>query len=130
VKDLDLDDVAATSLYAIFQLKALRAELAEARRDVELAAGELVVAMPKPGTDMARVMIANAMMRRERDALRAELAEARRDAERLRDIFRANMLRYVPGVTHEQISVALDGGRCFANPKPSAAIDAAQGSEG
>jgi hypothetical protein len=78
VKDLDLDDVAATSLYAIFQLKALRAELGEARRDVELAAGELLVAMPEPGTDMARVMIANSIMRRERDALRAELDAARR----------------------------------------------------
>jgi len=60
------------------------------------------------------------------EALRTELAEARRDAERLRDIFRANMLRYVPGVTHEGISAALDGGRWFVNPKPSAAIDAAR----
>lgn len=64
--------------------------------------------------------------RHEIERLRAELAEARRDAERLRDIFRANMLRYVPGVTHEQISAALDGERCFVNPKPIAAIDAAR----
>jgi hypothetical protein len=63
----------------------------------------------------------------ERDALRAEIGESRRDTDRLRDIFRANMLRYVPGVTHEQIDAALDGERCFVNPKPDAAIDAARG---
>ncbi len=144
------------------ELAEMHAELAEARRDIEMAAGELMVAMPQPGTDMARVMLANAMMRRERDEARrerdrlreavevlqtdvynltqkvipnirkerddaeAELAEVRREAERLRDIFRANMLRYVPGVTHEQISAALDGERCFVNPKPIAAIDAAR----
>ena len=62
----------------------------------------------------------------ENERLRAELAEARHERDRLRDIFRANMLRYVPGVTHEGISAALDGGRCFVNPKPSAAIDAAR----
>ena len=35
MRDLDLDDVAATSPYAMWQLKALRAELAEARRELE-----------------------------------------------------------------------------------------------
>jgi hypothetical protein len=55
--------------------KKLKNELAEARRDIEMAAGELMVAMPEPGTDMARVMHANAMMRRERDRLRAALKE-------------------------------------------------------
>lgn len=52
-----------------------KAELDEAQRDVAKAAGELLVEMPEPGTDMARVMIANSMMRRERDEARAALTE-------------------------------------------------------
>jgi hypothetical protein len=69
---------AVIDILAAVGVDKLEAELGEARRDVELAAGELLVAMPEPGTDMARVMIANSIMRRERDALRAELDAARR----------------------------------------------------
>lgn len=72
-------------------LAAKDAELAKAREDVTQAAGALLVELPEPGTPMARVMLANAMMRRERDDAnaRAERAEAeaaglRADAERYR----------------------------------------------
>jgi hypothetical protein len=85
-------------------LRRLLAELAEARRDVEQAAGELIVAMPEPGTDMARVMLANAMMRRERD-------EARRDRNALRGWLDA-VRRYLPPDATEARDIvrdALDG---------------------
>ncbi len=88
---------------------ALMTELAEARRDVEQAAGELVVAMPEPGTDMARVMHANAMMRRERDALRAELAEARRDAEAARADYRC-ALQYIERLRNERDAAVAHAG--------------------
>jgi ElaB/YqjD/DUF883 family membrane-anchored ribosome-binding protein len=55
-------------------------ELQLAREDVVAAAGELIVEMPRPGTDMARVMLANAAMRRERDQLRAEVERLQRAA--------------------------------------------------
>ena len=91
-------------LYSQETVEALRAELAEARRDVEQAAGELIVAMPEPGTDMARVMLANAMMRRERD-------EARRDRNALRGWLDA-VRRYLPPDATEARDIvrdALDG---------------------
>lgn len=55
----------------------LERERDEARNDVFLASGELLVPMPEPGTDMARVMVANAVMRGERDKALRELQEAR-----------------------------------------------------
>ena len=56
----------------------IRAEKAErerdeARNDVVLAAGELRVTMPEPGTVMARIMVANSIMRRERDEAREQI---------------------------------------------------------
>ena len=55
----------------------LNAELAQYNQDMKDAAGELLVEMPRPGTDMAKVMIANRLLRNERDAFRAELQHAR-----------------------------------------------------
>jgi hypothetical protein len=52
------------------------AQLAEARRDVIEAVGELLVPVPEPGTDAARVMIAGRIMRRERDDARTQLDAA------------------------------------------------------
>jgi hypothetical protein len=43
------------------------------RADMEAAAGELRVPLPEPGTDMARLVSANVIMRRERAALREAL---------------------------------------------------------
>jgi hypothetical protein len=61
------------------ELSECRAQLEKARGDVVAASGELLVEVPKPGTDMARVMIANALMRRERNLFRdaSEAAELR-----------------------------------------------------
>jgi len=56
---------------------ALQAERDKLRADIVAAAGELLVDIPEPGTPMARVMLANAAMRRERDEARAELAASR-----------------------------------------------------
>ena len=59
------------------------AEIQAMRADIEAASGELRVPMPEPGTDMARVMVANAIMRdqrdeakRENEAMRAAIVEA------------------------------------------------------
>ncbi len=64
-----------------------RAERAEAERDalradMEAAAGELPVAMPEPGTDAARLLSANVLLRGERNALRASVREATEIAAR------------------------------------------------
>jgi lambda repressor-like predicted transcriptional regulator len=57
-------------------LKACEAERNEARNDVVLAAGEFFVEIPEPGTPMARLLLANVALRRERDRLAARIAEA------------------------------------------------------
>jgi AraC-like DNA-binding protein len=61
------------------ELSECRAQLDKARADVVSASGELLVEVPEPGTDMSRVMIANALMRRERNLFRdaSEAAELR-----------------------------------------------------
>lgn len=81
------------------QLAALQGQLDEARSDVVEAAGALLVDMPDPGTDMSRVMLANAMMRRERDTLQAQLVEARGwDVRTQLQILQASGL---DGISHE-----------------------------
>lgn len=67
-----------------------RARTAESERDamaadIVAAAGLLMVEIPEPGTDMARVMRANSQMRRERDAARAERADAMAEIRRLNE---------------------------------------------
>jgi hypothetical protein len=49
----------------------LRAEVEQAREDMRIGAGECRVPLPEPGTDMARLLSANVLLRAERDALRA-----------------------------------------------------------
>lgn len=49
------------------------ARVASLDADLRLAAGELRVPMTEPGTDMARLLAANVMMRRERDEARDEV---------------------------------------------------------
>lgn len=58
-------------------LPRLLAEHERLTRDVVEASGMLMVEIPEPGTDMAKVMRANAQMRRERDDARRERDEAR-----------------------------------------------------
>jgi len=45
------------------------AELDELRADLKDAAGELLVPIPDPGTYMAKLMLANRLLKNERDAL-------------------------------------------------------------
>jgi hypothetical protein len=54
-------------------------ELARHRADTEAAAGELLVPMPESGTDAARMLIANRLLKRR--AERAESAGAAREAQ-------------------------------------------------
>ena len=59
-----------------------RAERAEAERDaaqhdVKEVAGIFKIVMPRPGTDIAKICLKNAALKRERDALAADLAAAR-----------------------------------------------------
>lgn len=55
----------------------LRAERDKYAEDLRLAAGDLPMALPQPGTDMARLMIANRLLKRERDEVRAEVGQLR-----------------------------------------------------
>lgn len=59
------------------QVKRAERERDALRADLASAAGELKVPIPEPGTDASRMLLANVLMRRERDA-------ARRDAEERR----------------------------------------------
>lgn len=52
-------------------------ELAEHREDVRLASGELLIPIPEPGTETARLLRANVLMRRERDEARAQVKGAK-----------------------------------------------------
>lgn len=47
----------------------LAEQLAEARKDVVLAAGELLIPIPQPGTDMSRMLVANRILQRQLDAV-------------------------------------------------------------
>ena len=53
----------------------LEAELATRRKDAEITAGEWLVPIPKPGTDMARAMVVNGTLKTH---LREEIAERNR----------------------------------------------------
>lgn len=53
----------------------LRARVAAFEKDISDAAGLLMVDVPEPGTPMAKVMQANAIMRWDRDAARARVAK-------------------------------------------------------
>ena len=60
------------------EVAALRAAIAQYEADARDAAGELLVPIPTPGTDAAKVMVASRIMRGQRDEARAELADLRR----------------------------------------------------
>ena len=58
MRDLDLNEVAATSPYAMWQLKALRAELAEARRERDRLRAALEKIASSNGTSTGAIMLA------------------------------------------------------------------------
>lgn len=64
---------------AMTERDAARAKLAAALNDTADAAGELLVPIPEPGTMVAKLLAANAIMRRERDDARATAREKARD---------------------------------------------------
>jgi hypothetical protein len=49
--------------------------------DIAAAAGELLVPIPTPGSDAARLLRANIILRQERDEARAERRAARLDRD-------------------------------------------------
>lgn len=67
------------------EIDRLERELSEAREDVVMASGELMIPMPKSGSDIARLLAANSIMRRQRDEAREQrdrLAELLLEADR------------------------------------------------
>lgn len=83
------DEQDTLTLVAIVREQA--AELATFRKDLEDAAGELMVPVPAPGSVAAKMLLANRIMFRERDALRERLAKHEKAAAGLRDA-RADVL--------------------------------------
>lgn len=78
-------EVANLKAYALALAKEAEAALvkiAVMEGDLVIASGELMVDVPAPGTDMARVMTANAMMRRERNEARDKVKTWEAIAER------------------------------------------------
>lgn len=79
-ESLDVRDYAMAAWCAV---PALIRQLKAAREDVVAAAGELRMPIPAPGTDAARLLVANRVMARERDEARTSLAEWRAEATTL-----------------------------------------------
>lgn len=73
----DLDAATARAEAAEAEVARLRANVEQYEADARDAAGELLVAIPTPGTDAAKVMVASRIMRGQRDAARAEVARLR-----------------------------------------------------
>jgi len=63
------------------ELDAVKKDLAQARQDLKDAAGELMVDMPEPGTVMAKVIIANVLMRKQRDEAKQREADLLKQKE-------------------------------------------------
>jgi hypothetical protein len=55
----------------------IQTELDVLAEDLRQAAGDLPIALPEPGTDAARLVLANRIMRRERDEAQAEVGRLR-----------------------------------------------------
>jgi hypothetical protein len=62
----------------------LRPIVAQMRKDLEDAAGELALPVPEPGTDMAKLMAANVLLRRENEKLRHEAVDVEDAVEQAR----------------------------------------------
>lgn len=61
---------------------ALREQLEAMQKDMEEAAGELPMPIPEPGTDMAKLMSANILLRRENERLRHQIIDCEEEARR------------------------------------------------
>ena len=69
-RNLKVDEVLAANE----ELEIVRAERDVLAEDLRLAAGDLPIALPEPGTDAARLVVANRLLRRERDTYAEQLA--------------------------------------------------------
>jgi len=63
----------------------LKPVVAQMKKDLEDAAGELLVDIPKPGTVTAKLLSANVLLRRENETLRNETLRLRESLEKNRD---------------------------------------------
>lgn len=84
------------------QLTTAQAERDAYRQDFEDAAGELLVDIPFPGTDLSKVMAANTVMRRQRDSYRTELTASRQTVS----IERAHLNGIISSIEAERDRVA------------------------
>lgn len=75
-------DVAAVVHRVAWAMEILRSDLAKARADVVAASGELLLPIPEPGTDAARVLIANRVLRNEVVRLRGKCGRIQDEARR------------------------------------------------
>ena len=62
----------------------LRKELEQMREDLERAAGDFPVPIPEPGTDMAVILSANVLLRKENERLKKQVADSHEDKKRWR----------------------------------------------
>ena len=58
----------------------------EAREEMKEAAGELLIPLPQSDPTVRKLLLANSIMRQERDAARADLERAQADVKRLREV--------------------------------------------
>lgn len=65
------------------EMARLKRDLAEAREDVATAAKVFAVAMPEPGSDMAKIMVANQLLRRELTEAREKIHKWQSHSEEL-----------------------------------------------
>lgn len=68
----------------------------EVRQDVALAAGELLIPIPEPGSDLSRVMIANRLLKGRAEKVERELTEAQKTLSRWENDA-AYLLDHTPG---------------------------------
>jgi NTP pyrophosphatase (non-canonical NTP hydrolase) len=74
VKAVGLLEVGAVAEEVAEQMKDVEAERDAMRKDLAIAATDLYVTLPLPGSEMARVLNAAIILRRERDALKRQAA--------------------------------------------------------
>lgn len=66
--------------YQLNHIAKLEAKLKMYRKDYEIAAGECLVDVPEPGTDMARLLVANRIMKTRIQELEKQIEDMANDA--------------------------------------------------
>jgi hypothetical protein len=87
--------------FKLTEIHALARQVIALREDLERAAGDFPVPMPEPGTDMAVLLSANVLLRRENATLREIARDAIAEIENVERGYDANSEspppEYVPG---------------------------------